>query len=204
MAENTIQDRVGGRVQIAHCRDEDQIDPGLVERSRSEGVVDEQKLVWRVAHEVDDNTRNEHLDHAFSLLDSFRHSLSLHPVLVDDDLLAVQLVRPGKQMLTDDHVTAHLDQQRHHVEQGELNILEGHQIMQTAPCPREPEHAEDHLGAGVGLQHLVVEEDGQAEHQHRGPDEADHHQHAFTTAEDVRLDGVHNGDVAAMERNTNQ
>jgi hypothetical protein len=82
-----------------------------------------------------------------------------------------------------------LHNHRHRIEEHELDVLEEHHRFRV----RELELAE--AKGGVRRVELVVEDDGQTEEQHARPKEPDAPQHAASTAQDARLDGVHDGDV---------
>lgn len=71
ITENTVQNRVGSRVDVGQGCCEHVEHPGLVKPDRGERVIKEEYLMRGVAEEVDDDTGHQHLDHALPGSDSF-------------------------------------------------------------------------------------------------------------------------------------
>ena len=225
LREDGVEDRVGGGVDVRHDHDEDEEVPGLGQRRRGKGVVEEVGLVRGVADGVHHHAGHQHLHHSFPGPYRLHRPVAapLGPPTTATAATAappsvpqfasssvqgsaggvsgphleagVELLHAGEQSPSNHGVQRHLHHERHEVEEGGLEQLEDEEVTQVRV--REDDEAVELPGGRREVRQLIEDDGGQSAQNGHGPDDRDDVEDFASGAHHVGFDREHDGDEPA-------
>ncbi|RUS90041.1 hypothetical protein EGW08_002228, partial [Elysia chlorotica] len=213
VTEDAVEHGVGGRVYVRQDCGQHVEHPGCVESPVTvpEGSVDEQHLVRRVTHEVDDHAGHQHLDHSAPRPDGLAVGASAGRAATvgagggaDTPTTAarvVQLVQAHEQARANHGVAGHLQSQGQQVEQGRLRVLEHLVVSHVHTAVTMELSKAEIFGRGLGQAPHAVKDGGRSGAcAGSKPDEHNQFAHALLRAKYMSLERKYDGNIPGGKR----